>query len=677
MKSTRLTLPLALAAIVAGGACANPARPNIVMLFADDLGRYARAYADPARPSPNDIMTTPAFDRVAREGARFDHAFVSSPSCTPSRAALATGRHFFRNGSNAQLHMPWSGDEPDPFEPVRGVAQILREAGYHIGHTGKVHMRMSLIGGAGCLYGRAGNRMNRYSQIVSAAADPAAAAADILEEVRTNFRSFLAAREPGQPFYYSLHPTNTHRKWIKGSGLALWGINPDDLKGRLPPWLPDVHEIREDFADYLGEAMAFDAYCGVILEELERLGELDSTVVAISGDHGAPGFPLGKANVGDFGARVLLAIRWPARIAPGRVVSSPVSLIDLAPTFLAAAGLDREPGMDGQNLLPAIERDGTDDRLRGWALIGREVHAHASRNGRLPYPIRALRTADHLYIINFHPERWPAGEPRAALDDPPAPATEWENITGIGFGDIDASPTKAWFVAHRHLPIAADAWARGFERRAGEELYDLRSDPEQMTNLAGDSRHDATRLAMRERLLELLKHGGDPRLDDAFDRPPHLAPKTDGRAAASAGRRRDGPPDSTTEDARHESPTISDPLGRRGRRRRLRSFRSARRHHRFLPWPPIHACFRIRAARARRHAKRAEKTAPAATASRTRITASVGHSVTGQPTGSGPEISTAPAVSPIPSAAAFMRAFRATEECPSRRDIWRSSGAPP
>lgn len=517
-------------------------RPNIVLLFADDLGRFARAYADPARPSPNDILTTPAFDRVAAEGVRFDNAFVSAPSCTPSRAALNTGRHFFRNGSNAQLHMPWTPGEPDPFEMVRGVAVILREAGYHIGHTGKVHMRASLIGGPDDLYGRAGNDMNQYSQVVSAAGDRAAAHAAILEQVRANFRAFLAKRKPGQPLYYSFNPTNTHRKWVKGSGKALWGLEPDDLKGRLPPSLPDVHEVREDFADYLGEAMAFDAYCGVILDELDRLGELDTTLVAISGDHGAPGFPLHKSNCGDAGARVLLAMRWPSGIESGRAVRSPVSLIDLAPTFLAAAGVGPEPGMDGQSLLPAVARGGNEADLRGWALIGREVHAGQSRDGSLPYPIRALRTADHLYIVNFKPDRWPAGDPRAAADPAPPSAEDWADNTMLGFADVDASPAKAWIILNRNDPSAAETWRRGFDKRPAEEFYNLRADPDQMINRADDPACSDAKQKMRDRLMAILRQGGDPRLDnDAFDRPPYLStrkerPPSGARRSSGEGR---------------------------------------------------------------------------------------------------------------------------------------------
>ena len=498
-------------------------KPNILLLFADDLGRYASAYADPEHPSPNDLIRTPVFDRIAASGARFDHAFVSAPSCTPSRGSLYTGRHFFRNGSASQLHNPWQGDAPDPFAAVTGMPNTLAAAGYHIGWSHKWHLRESLIGGKKNQYSPRGGHINTFSQFVSRSADHEAAKAAVLDEVRGNFRAFLAKREDGQPFFYSFNPTNTHRKWIRGSGKALWGLDPDALKGKLPPFLPDNEVVREDFADYLGEAMAFDAACGVILDELRARGELDDTLVCISGDHGAPGFPRGKCNVHDFGARVLLTLNWPARIAAGRVVRTPVSLIDLAPTFLAAAGIESKDQPNGENLLPALAAGGDDSQLRGWALVGREVHVRGARDSLLPYPVRALRTAGFLYVRNFKPDRSPMGDPHPS--SAPMPSFDLlANETHAAFADIDASPTKAWMVRHHDddavKPLLPFAW----DLRPAEELYDLKSDPFQMHNLADRPDMRERKKELSDRLMRELTANDDPRLTDAFDRPPYFKP---------------------------------------------------------------------------------------------------------------------------------------------------------
>lgn len=502
-------------------------RPNILFLFADDLGRYASAYADPDHPSPNDLIDTPVFDRLSAEGARFDQAFVSAPSCTPSRGAVYTGRHFFRNGSAAQLHNPWAGGEPDPFDEVNGMPNTLAAAGYHIGWSHKWHLRKSLIGGDGNHYAARGARVNRFSQEVDGADDPDAAKRAILDEVRGNFRDFLDARESGQPFFYSFNPTNTHRKWVRGSGAELWDLDPDELEGRLPPFLPDVAAVREDLADYLGEAMAFDAACGVILTELKERGELDTTLVVSSGDHGIPGFPRAKCEVHDFGARVPLAMRWPDHIEHGRVIDVPVSLVDLAPTFLAAAGTRSEDDPNGQNLLPALAPGGDASGLRGWALIGRERHVGSAREHHLPYPVRALRTGDFLYVRNFKPARWPMGHPGVLRDEDADPDFRpLANDTRLAFADIDASPTKAWMILNRDSPEVEASLPYAWRKRPAIELYDLRKDPHQMHNIADDPGYAEIQRGLEQQLTAELRANRDPRLDDAFDRPPY---KTDAR----------------------------------------------------------------------------------------------------------------------------------------------------
>ncbi len=129
-----------------------------------------------------------------------------------------------------------------------------------------------------------------------------------MEEVRGNFRSMLAGKKKEAPFAYWFGPTNVHRKWTKGSGKDLWGIEPDSLQGKLPPFLSDVPVVREDFADYLGEVRGFDMALGVLVEELKKAGEFENTIIVISGDHGPAGFPHGKCNLYDFGTRVALSI---------------------------------------------------------------------------------------------------------------------------------------------------------------------------------------------------------------------------------------------------------------------------------------------------------------------------------------------------------------------------------
>ncbi len=503
-------------------------RPNIVFCFADDWGRYASAYRnDENDQTPNSAVSTPTFDRIASEGVLFNNAFVNAPSCTPCRSSLLSGQHFWRTGRGAILQGAiW--DLAIPSYPL-----ILKEHGYHIGHTYKVWSPGSPAnapyGAVATAYNKAGTKFNGFSQFCSKAKDPQAAKQILYDEVRNNFQLFLGDRENSEPFCYWFGPTNCHRKWVQGSGKALWGIDPDDLKGKLPPFLPDVPLIREDMADYLGEVQAFDAGVGVILAELERIGELENTLVVVSGDHGIPGFPRGKCNLVDFGVHVSLAIRWGNKIPTGRTVDDFVSLPDLAPTFLEAAGVSPPEVMTGRSLVDVLksEKAGTVDSSRDSVIVGRERHVAAARTGYLPYPQRAIRTKDYLYIRNFKPERWPMGT-AAGYGRPdgelPSYAVLEQNTFGA-FGDLDASPTKAWLIEHRDEPGMKFYFDFAFGRRPAEELYDLRTDPHQMKNLATDGAYAKQRAQLSERLQSVLKETGDPRVvgdGTTFDKPPFI-----------------------------------------------------------------------------------------------------------------------------------------------------------
>lgn len=520
--------------VAAGGARAEAGRPNILFLFADDWGRHASAYVAAGEAGGvNDVLRTPNIDRIAARGVLFRNAHVNAPSCTPCRSAVLSGQYFWRTGRGAILRgAVW--DESIPAYPL-----MLRDAGYHIGKTYKVWgpgtPADAPYGGQQYAYQKAGGRFNQFSQTVTRLAKQGRAVeeakGELYAEVRANFEAFLAARKAGQPFCYWFGPTNTHRKWTRGSGKALWGIDPDALKGKMPPYLPDVHEVREDLADYLGEAMAFDASVGVLLEALEASGEAGRTLVVASGDHGAPGFPHGKCNLYGFGTGVALAVAGPG-VRGGRVVDDFVNLTDLAPTFLEAAGVAVPEVMTGRSLWPVLrsEKGGLADPSRTWVVTGRERHVENAREGYLPYPQRCLRTARYVYIINFRPDRWPMGEPYRL--DGPNPPTHEELVeeTRVTLPDEDSGPTKAWLVAHRDDPAwrAHFAWVYG--KRPREELYDLASDPHETKNLAADPAYAEVRREMEERLLAELRRTGDPRLIDGgayFENPPLAGPTGD------------------------------------------------------------------------------------------------------------------------------------------------------
>ena len=508
------------------------AQPNILFAFADDWGRYASAYASlEGNRSLNALIDTPSFDRVAREGVLFANAFVPAPSCTPCRSSILSGRYFWQTGLGAILQgAVW--DTSIPTYPL-----ILEQNGYHIGYAHKVWAPGTPVnepyGGERTRYEPAGGAYNRFSHAATERAleqGVEAAKQSLFDEVGTNFDAFLQARPAGQPFCYWWGPTNTHRTWERGSGRALWDLEPDDLQGRLPEFLPDVHEVREDVCDYLGECLAVDRGLGVLLGRLEAIGELDNTLVVVSGDHGIPGMPRGKCNLYDIGCEVALAARWPGHIPPKRVVDDFVNLMDLGPTFLQAAGLEPPECMSARGLMDVLESSasGQVDPARTSVVLGRERHVAGAREGNLPYPHRAIRTRDFLYIINFEPDRWPMGDPRG-LDDPSAPAPSYDELcanTHIAYADMDASPTKAWMIHHRARDTVLPLYEIGFGKRPREELYDLSIDPDHMRNVADDPRYDAVKRDLCDQLMAVLQREGDPRVapDCWFERSPFTDP---------------------------------------------------------------------------------------------------------------------------------------------------------
>ena len=409
----------------------RPAAPNILFAIADDWGwPHASAYGDP-------VVQTPAFDRIAREGVLFEHAYVSSPSCTPSRNAILTGQYHWRLGWGGNL---WSKlDTKHVTYPL-----LLEDAGYFVGHCRKSW-------GPGKL-----DNWERH---------PAG-------KKYKSFEEFYSQRPADRPFCFWFGASDPHRPYKAGSG-AKAGMDLDKI--RLFEHFPDHDTIRSDVADYYFEVQRFDRELGQVLDALEKAGELDNTLVVMTGDHGMP-FPRCKANLYDSGVRVPMAVRWPERISAGRVVSDFVSTTDLAPTFLEVAGLEIPAAMTGKSWLSILtdKKSGRVDSARDHVFFGKERHV-AAQPAPDPggTPMRGIRTDQFLLIHNLTPERWPAGTP------------DWENafVHGCWYGDVDNGPSKTFMVDHQ------DEYPRKFQLSFGKrpewELYDLVKDPGQLNNVSG------------------------------------------------------------------------------------------------------------------------------------------------------------------------------------------------
>ena len=483
---TRLSLPFLCACLLLTGCSSVPVsdRPNILFAIWDDVS-YPHVSA-----AGSTMVATPGFDRVASEGVRFRNAYAPAPGCSPTRAAFLTGRHIWM--------IEQAGTHASSF-PAKYVSyqDLLEDAGYAIGYTGKPW-------GPGRWEKSGRTRNPAGPPFMKRTLEPP------YQGIRDwdyagNFEDFYESKPEGQPFSFWVGGSEAHRVFERGSWKAA-GKSLEDAE--VPPFLPDTPEVREDLLDYAVEIEWFDAHVGRILDYLESKGELDNTLVIFTSDNGMA-FPRAKANLYDYGIHMPLAVRWAGPGRAGRTVEDIVQFVDLTATILDLAGVSHPGGestLAGRSIRGILEsqNDGLVDSSRTRAFSGRERHS-SSRWNNLTYPQRSMRTPQHLYIRNFKPQRWPAGDPQKYLPD-----GSLEEMH-LSYHDIDASPTLTLLVeGHDDGAIRQYLdWSVG--KRPAEELFDLEADPGCLNNLASQDDHAALLVEFREELDAYLEETGDPR----------------------------------------------------------------------------------------------------------------------------------------------------------------------
>lgn len=438
MQVSRRTLMRApLAAPLAGAPAAR--LPNIVFLISDDhshgdLGCYG-----------NPVVRTPNLDRMAREGMRFENCFVTSPQCSPNRSSIFTGCAPHTTATS-RLHTPMPPWETTFLEP-------LKERGYFVGAFRKVHQ------------GKAFDR--RW---------------DFYGDARTPFERFFEAAPAGRPFFLQAGFTDPHRPYRPGA------FTPphDPAKVRVPRFLPDMPEVRQDLAHYYDAIARMDGECGQVFEILRRRGLDDNTLVIFTGDNGMP-FPRAKGTCYDPGLHVPLLAWWPGRIAAGTVRSELIAHVDLPATWLEAAGIEKPAKMQGRSFLSLLL--GRPYQPRTEVCSERNWHDNFD-------PIRSVRTARHKLIFN------------AAPHFPYRPA--W---------DLADSPTwKAYLDGARRGKLEAHHRLLLDPARPVVELYDLTSDPDEFHNLATSPTHREVFEDLKRRLSNWM-HDTYDYLPPAYPRP--------------------------------------------------------------------------------------------------------------------------------------------------------------
>ena len=451
--------------LLAAGFSIAEAVPNFVLIIADDVS------AQDIGAFGSDVAGTPNIDSIARRGMLFEKAFLTASSCSPSRASIATGRYPHNNGAASELHRPLPPHIP-------WFPQILKDAGYYTALSGKSH-----IGGEPVKKG--GNYFKAFDEI-----DNGRLNNPNPESGAGNWVTALKRRPKDKPFFLWLASYDAHRGW-DGNWRKEFGekISPEEVK--LPPALVDTPETRKDFAAYCNEIRRLDYYVGEVIRELKAQNVFDNTVIIFLADNGRP-FPRAKTRLIDDGMRTPLLICGP-KVKQGTVSQSLISSIDIAPTILELAGLQKPKSFQGVSFAPILSNPKAE--VRECVFSEHNWHDYKAYG-------RSVRKGNYLYLINEFPQ------------------TPW-----TGPGDSVSSPShqelrKAKLSGAKLSKLQSDVFLCP---RPREELYDTSNgDNLQIENLASNPDYAAALNDMRK----ILKEWMDATLDcvpenptkDSFDR---------------------------------------------------------------------------------------------------------------------------------------------------------------
>jgi arylsulfatase A-like enzyme len=464
-------------------------RPNILFVVADDAS-YPHFGANGCP-----WVDTPGFDRIAREGILFSNCYTPNAKSAPSRACMLTGLYSWQL-REAGNHLPKFPSD------IKVVTETLQEVGYHIGFTGKGWAP----GDAGQINGKQRELTGApYQRKKMTSPTPQISTTDYT----ANFMDFLDDHQGTDPWFFWVGFFEPHRAYQYGSGIEL-GRKTIEMIDQVPVYWPDNETVRTDMLDYAFEIEYLDKHLMMMIDELEKRGLLDNTIIVFTSDNGMP-FPRSKANNYELSNHMPLAVMWKNGIVnPGREVADYVNFVDFTPTFLEVSGIEpARSGMQqpaGRSLTDIFQngKEGITTSYRNFTLLGRERHDYG-RPGNQGYPIRSIIKDGLLYINNMKPDLFPGGNPET------------------GYLDCDGSPTKSLILNMRREGSNDWYWRLSFGKRQEEELYNLKADKDCLINLAEHPLYGTQKEEMKTMLFTMLRQQGDPRMfgaGDVFDQYP-------------------------------------------------------------------------------------------------------------------------------------------------------------
>jgi arylsulfatase A-like enzyme len=425
-------------------------RPNVLWLTVEDMSPWLGCYGDDTVPTPN-------LDRLAARSVRYTNAFATSPVCAPARSSLITGMYATRIGTmhqrtgkpsqaaverDPEAYAGIPSYEGVPPEFVRCFPELLRGAGYYCTNNAKTDYQFT---------------------------------APATTWDASGGKAHWRDRPAGAPFFAVFNHGGTHEsRAFPDASRRPSVVAPEDVP--IPPIYPDTPAVRDALARTYDNIAAMDAWVGQRLDELERAGLGESTVVLFFSDHGV-GLPRGKRSPYDLGTRVPLLVRYPDGAGAGTVEERVVSFVDFGPSTLSLAGLVPDPRLDGTPFLGPHQRAGS-----GLAF------AHADRFDSVYDSARSVSDGRFRYVRNLITDR-PHLVPNAYRENLPMMA------------DLYALRASG--------PKQPEQWQVASSTRPAEELYDSRADPWETRNLIDSAEHASLREHLSTAVDEWLEETGD------------------------------------------------------------------------------------------------------------------------------------------------------------------------
>ncbi len=425
-----------LAAIPAAGQITQ--KPNIILFLSDDHGwRDSGCYGN------NDVRT-PNIDRLAKEGMRFTHAYAASPLCSPSRCVIETGLMPHRNGGHYQN---------TPIRPgVTTLPVYFKQLGYYTAEIGK--------------FNHPPNEAFPY---------------DHTHPKDRTAVDFIRNYDRKEPLLLVVCSKEAHTPWAKNTDY-------DPGKIGLPPNFVNTPRTFEDRANYYTDVTNMDSILGDVLKAVDERGLRDDTLFVYTTDQGA-NWPFAKWCVYDAGLRVPFIVRWPDKVAANSATDAMVSLVDLVPTFLAAASSPQPDNLDGRSFLKVLTGETNQHRQ---VVFGTHTGNKGAPGIGNRSPARTIITPRYQYVLNLSPE-----------------TTFATHITGCKPSDVHYLPFWDTWTEQAKTDKTAEQIVNAYLHRQREELYDLSADPYEMHNLADDPSQADLRRSLRQQLADWCRQQGD------------------------------------------------------------------------------------------------------------------------------------------------------------------------